>query len=191
MKCDYGCNLDYNFVLKNGKKCCSSIPAKCPQIRNKASNNTKRLQKEGRIKIFTSDDIKRSHKTQDLKYQNLPFEKQSYERRRKSVLEDQENKCLWCNLSEWRGIPLKLDIDHIDGNNQNNKRGNLRALCPNCHSQTNTFRGKNKNTGKIKVTDKELVEALSEEQNIHRALIKVGLSPKGKNYQRVKNLNIS
>jgi len=40
--------------------------------------------------------------------------------------------------------PIPLELDHIDGNHQNNALDNLRLLCPNCHSLTPTFRGKNK-----------------------------------------------
>jgi hypothetical protein len=38
----------------------------------------------------------------------------------------------------------ELELDHIDGNYQNNALGNLRLMCPNCHSLTPTFRGRNK-----------------------------------------------
>ena len=66
----------------------------------------------------------------------------------------------------------------------------MRLLCPNCHSQTDTYCGKNKNTGKTKVSDEILLDSLLKESNIRRALIEVGLSPKGGNYIRaVKLLN--
>ncbi len=58
----------------------------------------------------------------------------------------------------------------------------------NCHSQTLTFRGRNINNGKQKITDKILIKAINETKNIRQALLKVGLSPKGGNYQRVKML---
>ena len=49
-------------------------------------------------------------------------------------------QCLFCGLGpEWQGKPLVLHMDHIDGNRKNNKEENLRWLCPNCHSQTETF----------------------------------------------------
>lgn len=55
-----------------------------------------------------------------------------------------EHKCECCRLSEWMGQPISLELDHIDGDNKNNKLDNLRVLCPNCHAQTPTYRGKNK-----------------------------------------------
>lgn len=53
-------------------------------------------------------------------------------------------QCALCALSEWRGSELALQLDHIDGDGHNHRRSNLRLLCPNCHSQTDTWCGKNK-----------------------------------------------
>lgn len=52
--------------------------------------------------------------------------------------------CAICgNTGEWLGTALTLQLDHIDGDNTNNELDNLRYLCPNCHSQTETFCNKN------------------------------------------------
>jgi 5-methylcytosine-specific restriction endonuclease McrA len=53
-------------------------------------------------------------------------------------------KCSYCGISEWNGKELSLHLDHINGINNDNRLDNLRFLCPNCHSQTDTYCGKNK-----------------------------------------------
>jgi len=52
--------------------------------------------------------------------------------------------CICKNNGEWLEKKITLEIDHIDGNKRNNTIENLRFLCPNCHSQTHSFRGRNK-----------------------------------------------
>lgn len=54
------------------------------------------------------------------------------------------NVCNNCKLnSHWNGQELTLQIDHINGNKLDNQLNNLRVLCPNCHSQTSTYCGRN------------------------------------------------
>ncbi|WP_405916997.1 HNH endonuclease [Streptomyces sp. NBC_00728] len=54
-------------------------------------------------------------------------------------------RCARCGMeATWRGHPLPLEIDHIDGNWRDNRIGNLRFLCPNCHSTTDSYRGRAK-----------------------------------------------
>lgn len=49
-----------------------------------------------------------------------------------------EYKCECCEVIEWQGKKLRLELDHKNGNNRDNQEENLRILCPNCHSQTET-----------------------------------------------------
>ena len=53
------------------------------------------------------------------------------------------HKCECCGIEKWMNNPISLELDHIDGNRTNHKLQNLRVLCPNCHSQTSTYRAKN------------------------------------------------
>lgn len=53
-------------------------------------------------------------------------------------------KCYECDISSWRNNKLSLQLDHINGIHNDHRIENLRLLCPNCHSQTSTFCGKNK-----------------------------------------------
>ena len=52
-------------------------------------------------------------------------------------------KCAICGINQWNGKTLSLELDHINGINNDNRLENLRFLCPNCHSQTSTYGSKN------------------------------------------------
>lgn len=55
-------------------------------------------------------------------------------------------KCAICGCTEWQGKTLSLELDHINGINNDNRLENLRFLCPNCHSQTSTYGSRNQQT---------------------------------------------
>jgi len=55
-----------------------------------------------------------------------------------------KNICDQCGLTEWRGRPLTIQIDHRNGTHSDHRLENLRMLCPNCHSQTETYAAKNR-----------------------------------------------
>lgn len=54
-----------------------------------------------------------------------------------------ENRCEECGIAEWRGKPLNMHLHHVNGDGMDNRLGNLVLLCGNCHSQTDTYGGRN------------------------------------------------
>ena len=99
-----------------------------------------------------------------------------------------EYKCSFCGIDTWNKEKLTLDLDHIDGDIYNNELSNLRFLCPNCHSQTKTYKSKmhTKNIGEY--SEQEIIDAIQVTSNIRQTLILLGLSNKGDNYNRVRNI---
>lgn len=65
------------------------------------------------------------------------------------ILKEQDGKCNICEMTTlWNNKPIIFILDHIDGNASNNKRDNLRCICPNCDSQLDTYKSKNKNSAR-------------------------------------------
>lgn len=66
---------------------------------------------------------------------------------KQEFLAEQNGVCAICGGEQiHNGKPLVFVLDHIDGDASNNKRENLRMICPNCDSQLDTFKSKNKNS---------------------------------------------
>ncbi len=59
-----------------------------------------------------------------------------------------KNRCDVCGISEWLGTPLSCHVDHINGVKDDHRLVNLRMLCPNCHSQTETYGGRTLKRGR-------------------------------------------
>lgn len=134
-----------------------------------------------------SIEIKRLKALDRAKLNNQPF-LSNHALKRILLTAGEKYKCNHCNITEWKGKPINLDLDHINGDTFDNTLKNLRFLCPNCHSQTKTYKGRNVNCGKIKVSDDKLLKALNKTSNIRQALISVKLSPRGANYSRALKL---
>ena len=155
-------------------------------LKMKGAEGSKKEQWTEDRKVNFQNAIIKNVKLWNDKLLNEDFESLSFQRLSKRVKLEQEGKCNKCGLNEWQEEKLTLELEHKDGNRNNNKRENLEALCPNCHSLTSTWRGRNCKNKEIKITDEELLRAiLNNKNNISQALIEVGLVPKGGNYIRV------
>ena len=203
--CNYGCNQEGLYQLKNGKYCCSDSTNKCPELKRIRSIGLSKAHKEnpnmnahiknsGKMNGWESGGRNNTGNKYEISIDEIVIENSLYgnEYIKERIFHDNlipYNKCIICGIENWMGKNISLELDHINGNHTDNRLENLRFLCPNCHSQTDTFRGRNTNIGKIKVTDEELLAALKENSNnISTTLKSVELSGGPGNYKRIQKL---
>lgn len=115
-------------------------------------NNLKKRLEE--LNIDTSHFKGRAHETSqtqkyelsDILCENSTYNSNNSLKRRLLKEGLKENRCEnpECGITEWLGKPIVLQLHHINGVNNDNRLENLQLLCPNCHSQTDNFAGKNK-----------------------------------------------
>jgi hypothetical protein len=78
----------------------------------------------------------------DVLIEDSPY-KSSHSLKKRLFKEGLKTKeCEECGIVEWNGKQITLELDHVNGDNTDNRLENLKILCPNCHSQTPTFRNK-------------------------------------------------
>ncbi len=181
--------------MKAGKFCsrsCANSRIITPEIKEKMSTGVKNSKKyqDSLLNRETWSEEKLIHSKEKTKQKllNAEFETLSVWAKKSRVLLEQNNSCLWCGISEWRNQPIKLHLDHINGNREDNSRNNLRGLCPNCHSQTETYCGKNKSVRRGKISNEEIINAYKESKNIRQTLILLDMTVGKRNYDRVKSL---
>lgn len=131
--------------------------------------------------IFSKKDVFSENSKKDIKH----FSRDAL----KKII---EYKCQECGISnKWNGKEIKLELDHINGNHYDNRLENLRFLCPNCHSQTNTYKNRGRNGKKKEKIDKEkIIESIKSSKTISEVLRKNDLINKTANYNLVRKIMI-
>lgn len=104
---------------------------------------------KGKSAVMTFNEQKK-----ELSYDDLFKENGKHNRKviRRRIIRDNllPYKCAICGCKEWQGKTLSLELDHINGINNDNRLENLRFLCPNCHSQTTTYGSRNQKLSESK-----------------------------------------
>lgn len=126
----------------------------------------------------------------ELRVATYPWEELRDRERRERIRREQDGKCIECGIGDlWNNKPLKLELDHINGVRTDNTRENLRFLCPNCHSQTNTYKvGNVKNVGNVYYTDEQIIQSLKNNDSAYKSMKELGMNPHGGNYSRLRKI---
>lgn len=195
--CSYGCGNPARFINKSKKLMCSDRSTKCPAIREKNRRGAKDAYASGKRDSSKARYEGLPQATKDRmawsrgKILSVDFSYGGKGQHKKALIEERGHWCECCNNSTWLDEPIPLELEHCDGDNKNNTKENLLLLCPNCHAKTRYYRGRNINTGKIKVTDEQIKEQIDKGLNTRQILLAVGLTPKGANYDRVNKLIVA
>lgn len=110
-------------------------------------HNIKRRIKSLKLNVSFNSKTRRKSCKQDLSeilVENSTYQNNSSLKRRIVNEGYLDYYCSICKITSWNDRPITLQLDHINGINTDNRIDNLRFLCPNCHSQTETYAGKNK-----------------------------------------------
>jgi 5-methylcytosine-specific restriction endonuclease McrA len=134
--CSRKCSNSRTWTTEQNEKRSKSNTISAKQRWNLQGAPTKK-QLEGLSKGW-----KNSVKARQEKLDKADISTLGYDARRNRVIKEQDQKCFRCENHLWLEKKIILELHHKDGNNQNNIRSNLEALCPNCHSMTDTWRGR-------------------------------------------------
>lgn len=130
---NYKGHKDKIYICKN---CLSEIPFKGYSHNHKfcnakcAGEYKVKETKEKNLKLFLEGKLLRRERIYEI------------------LIERDGNQCSECKITEHNGKPIRLWVDHKDGNATNNAPDNFRLICPNCDSQSETFGAKNLGNGR-------------------------------------------
>lgn len=170
------CGAEARHRTKGGKPLCLPSANQCPAVRAKNSRATAAVyQSGGRLsgsegyKLYSEDSKNKMNVRKGKRFADFSYGGKG--QHKNALLLERGHRCEECKLAEWNDIPITLELEHIDGDRKNNTKENLKLLCPNCHSQTPTWRrSSSPGWNKQKYTDEEIIEAIQSHYNLNQVL---------------------
>lgn len=189
------CNKTHDGRYGSGKFCnqlCAMSRKGVPRkpLYHNLSEEEAAIKRAKRVKICRDAALVKAAKNKEIskiKVESGEWSDLTVSQRKTRILIEQNYSCALCKIGmTWNDLPLQFDVDHIDGDRNNNTRENLRCVCPNCHSQTPTY--KSKNATSKRYSDEEIIYALKHSDSVYKALSSLGMNLHGGNYVRVRKI---
>lgn len=174
--CSYGCGHVAKFKNGSGNLMCCDRHNRCPANRKKNSIGNKNSGKDYQLTYQQlPDDIKlKMNHRKDKRFADFSYEGKG--RHKQALLLERGHRCECCKHTDWLGKPITLELEHTDGDRKNNTKENLKLLCPNCHSQTPTWKGRNRKEWSTKrYSDEDMIEAIKSSENLNQVIMKLDL----------------
>ena len=174
--CSYGCGQTAKFKNGSGNLMCCKSSNSCPSNRKKNSSGCKSSGRDYSDRYTSLPQETKDKMNHNKGKRYADFTHGGKGQHKNALIHERGHKCECCDLTEWLGNPITLELEHTDADRKNNTRENLKLLCPNCHSQTPTWRrGNSVGWKKRKFTDEEMIAAIKSSENLNQVLTKLDL----------------
>ena len=158
-----------NMMTQSHKSSIEHICVVCGNTFHSKRKDAKVCSKECKCKL-QSIQSEEKHIKKYQEYLNNPENfftgVHSYKTFKRDILREQDYRCAICGCEMvWNNKPIVFIIDHIDGDALNHRRENLRCICPNCDSQLDTYKSKNKNSTRRNFWKEKIIKDTIESLN--------------------------
>jgi hypothetical protein len=147
--CSYGCGNIATHISAGKKLICCDIFNKCPEMRRKNSLGVGVPKRDYSARYEALDADTKARMNWRAGKCEADFSYGGTGNHKQVLINERGRMCEVCKNTEWINKPIVIELEHTDGDNRNNIKENLKLLCPNCHSQTPTWRRRKKDKAPV------------------------------------------